>query len=154
MKPEYRSLDPVGVSGEIRDSLAALVSASPAPVDRFWTIGELARECDVTLRALRFYEGKGLLAPTRDGSTRLYDRRDVRRLKYVLHLKRIGFSLVEIGALLELLEGAAPGRARLERLLVRVEDQVGVLEDRRRELDGSLAEIGREIAELKRHLSD
>ncbi|HXK54891.1 MAG TPA: MerR family DNA-binding transcriptional regulator, partial [Hyphomicrobiales bacterium] len=48
----------------------------PAPAARtrkeHFTIGELSREFDVTLRALRFYEDKGLLTPRRRGQTRIY----------------------------------------------------------------------------------
>ena len=41
-----------------------------------YSIGELSKEFDVTLRTLRFYEDKGLLNPNRRGTTRLYSRRD------------------------------------------------------------------------------
>ena len=55
-----------------------------------FTIGELAREFDVTLRALRFYEDKGLLNPRRRGQTRIYSRRDRARLRLLLMGKRVG----------------------------------------------------------------
>src|ERR671929_1496623 len=61
-----------------------------------FSIGDLAREFGVTLRALRFYEDKGLLTPRRIGQTRLYSRRDRARLKLVLMGKKVGFSLLEI----------------------------------------------------------
>ena len=41
-------------------------------------IGEMARKYGVTLRTLRFYEDKGLISPKREGSTRLYSRREGR----------------------------------------------------------------------------
>ena len=69
-----------------------------------FTIGDLAREFDVTLRALRFYEDKGLLTPRRQGLQRLYDRRDRKRLKLILMGKRVGFSLGEIREMLDLYE--------------------------------------------------
>ena len=150
MKPEYRSLDAAGAIGETRESLASLLVAPATTASRTWSIGELARECDVTLRALRFYEGKNLLSPARRGGSRLYEAEDVRRLKIVLRLKRLGFSLIEIR---ELMSGAAdPSRfgGRPEELLARIEAQVEVLEDRRREIDLSLAAVSAEIAELKR----
>ena len=49
-----------------------------------FTIGELSREFGVTLRALRFYENKGLISPQRDGLSRLYSRGDRNRLAYTL----------------------------------------------------------------------
>lgn len=152
MKPEYRTLDPVGAIGEFPECIASLLATPTMPKDRTWTIGELARECDVTLRALRFYEGKGLISPTRDGATRLYDDEDVRRLKLILRLKRIGFSLVTIRELLDLLTGPGNDRARLDTVLRQVEGQVAVLEDQRREVDLALDAIRHEIAGLNRHL--
>jgi DNA-binding transcriptional MerR regulator len=153
MKPEYRSLDPAGVAGEIRESLASLAAAPMAPSVRTWTIGELARECDVTLRALRFYEGKGLLTPARRGGARLYESEDVRRLKIVLRLKRLGFSLVEIRDLMDRLTESDRSGGRLAALRARIEAQVAVLEDQRREIDRSLAAVAEEVAELERVLA-
>lgn len=154
MKPEYRSLDPVGTTGEFETTIASLVAQPAAPSVRTWTIGELARECDVTLRALRFYEGKGLIAPARDGSARLYDDEDVRRLKLVLRLKQIGLSLVEIRDLLASLLGPGDVRGRLSSLLPRVEAQVAVLEEQRREIERSLEAVAIEVASLRRTLAD
>jgi DNA-binding transcriptional MerR regulator len=151
MKPEYRTLDPVGTTGETGETLASLLAGPSTTGARTWTIGELARECDVTLRALRFYEGKGLLAPSRDGAARLYGAEDVRRLKAVLRLKRIGFSLVEIREMLDRLFAPTDVRDRAGRLLGRVEAQVAVLEEQRRDVELALATIGAEIEALRRH---
>ena len=155
MKPEYRSLDPAGATGEITESLASLAVTPAIASARTWTIGELARECDVTLRALRFYEGKGLLRPARRGGSRFYDGEDVRRLKLVLRLKRVGFSLIEIRDLMNgLIDPVRPeGRGRLDALLARIEAQVAVLEEQRREIDLSLAAVAEEVAALKRILA-
>ena len=49
-------------------------------VDRTYTISQLAREFEVTPRALRFYEDKGLLTPRREGLNRVYSYRDRGRL--------------------------------------------------------------------------
>ncbi|MFG0320310.1 MAG: MerR family transcriptional regulator [Planctomycetota bacterium JB042] len=61
-------------------------------------IGDLAREARVTTRTVRFYEDLGLIRPVRrsDGGFRLYRQSDVERLRAVLRLKEIGFSLDEI----------------------------------------------------------
>jgi len=64
-----------------------------------YTITELAREFDVTPRAIRFYEDQGLLSPSREGSSglrRVYSGRDRTRLKLTLRGKRLGFTLSEI----------------------------------------------------------
>jgi DNA-binding transcriptional MerR regulator len=67
-----------------------------------FTIGELAAEFGITARALRFYEEEGLIAPRRDGATRIYSRRDRARIVWLLRGKSVGFSLDEIGELLNL----------------------------------------------------
>ncbi len=60
-----------------------------------YSIQKLAEEFDVTPRALRFYEDKGLLSPARRGQTRIYSERDKTRLLLTLRGKRLGFSLEE-----------------------------------------------------------
>lgn len=69
-----------------------------------YKIGDLAREFDVTLRTLRFYEDKGLITPDRDGTKRLYSAEDRKRLSVALFCKRIGLSLHDIRKVLELHE--------------------------------------------------
>ena len=67
-----------------------------------YSIGELAKEFDITNRSIRFYEDQGLILPTRQGQTRIYNQRDKVRLKLILRGKRLGFSLAETGRLFEL----------------------------------------------------
>ena len=59
-----------------------------------YSIGELAREFDITTRSIRFYEDQGLILPTRKGQTRIYNQRDRVRLKLILRGKRL--SLIHI----------------------------------------------------------
>ncbi|MCA9361905.1 MerR family DNA-binding transcriptional regulator, partial [Candidatus Kaiserbacteria bacterium] len=40
-----------------------------------YTISELAKEFDVTPRAIRFYEDQGLISPSRKGRRRVYRER-------------------------------------------------------------------------------
>ena len=67
-----------------------------------YTIGDLAREFDITTRSIRFYEDQGLLTPIRQGQTRLYSNKDRVRLKLILRGKRLGFSLAETKRLFDL----------------------------------------------------
>ena len=60
-----------------------------------YSIQDLAEQFDVTPRALRFYESKGLLAPAKRGQTRIYSERDKTRLLLTLRGKKLGFSLEE-----------------------------------------------------------
>ena len=68
------------------------------------TIHQMRERFPVTARALRFYEQKGLLAPIREGTKRLYTLRDRARLKLILRGKRFGIPLDEIRHLLDLYE--------------------------------------------------
>lgn len=67
-------------------------------------IGELAKRTQISVETLRYYEKEKLLQPElRTGSGyRLYSAKDEHRLNFVLHAKKVGFSLAEIKELLEL----------------------------------------------------
>lgn len=67
-----------------------------------YTIGELAEEFGLTLRAIRFYEDEGLLTPTRAGQARIFTRRDRAKLLLIMRGKRLGFSIAEIRDFLHL----------------------------------------------------
>ena len=63
-----------------------------------YTISDLAKEFDLTTRAIRFYEDMGLLQPERSGAggrNRVYSSRDRARLRLTLRAKRLGLSLSE-----------------------------------------------------------
>jgi MerR family mercuric resistance operon transcriptional regulator len=70
------------------------------------SIGGLATAAGVNVETIRFYERKGLLA--KHSSKRpihRYTARDVSRVKFVIAAKGLGFTLNEIGSLLELQDG-------------------------------------------------
>ena len=83
--------------------------------DEVMTIREMCDAYDVTPRTLRFYESKELLAPIRQGSKRLFTRRDRARLKLILRGKKFGFSLEEIRQILDLYESDGGEQAQLQR---------------------------------------
>ena len=92
-------------------SFAAAAAANKSAVSEsvdldgdFARIGEVSEEFGLTLRALRFYEDKGLITPKRNGVTRLYSRRDRARLKLILLGKKVGFSLRDVKHLIDLYE--------------------------------------------------
>lgn len=134
--------------------MAALLSGETGRRDdRHWSIGELSREFDVTLRAMRFYEAKGLLKPGRTGQTRLYDAEDRRRLMFIVRAKRAGFSLVEIRELVELADGPEPTRARMTVLRHRLDRQIDHLEGVATDIAQALEAVRGEIATIDRHLA-
>ena len=109
--------------------------------ERKFTISELACEFGVTLRALRFYERKGLIAPERRGSVRLYSRADRDRLALILTGKRLGFTLMEISRLVAEEEGSGANSLRLSR--DQCLEQIALLEEQRRGIEAALAELRR-----------
>jgi DNA-binding transcriptional MerR regulator len=109
----------------------------------YYAIGDLAREFDVTLRTLRFYEDKGLVNPRRDGLNRLYSRRDRARLKLVLMGKRVGFSLTEIKDMLDLYDLRDGQVAQLKVALGRFNEQIAVLERQKKDIEQALSELRR-----------
>lgn len=130
-------------------SIADLLDLARPKDDRIWTIGELARECDVTLRALRFYEGKGLLDPERRGAVRTYDAEDRRRLRLIVRGKQIGLSLIEIRDLLEMPSRGRGMTGRWPRLREALSRQVTVLEEQKADIDRALANLRGEIDALE-----
>jgi DNA-binding transcriptional MerR regulator len=106
-----------------------------------FSISELAREFDITPRAIRFYEDQGLLAPKRDGQRRIYSPRDRTRLKLTLRGKRLGLTLSEIRDLIDMYEPGRDERPQLERFLAVLQKHKAILEQQRADLETQFAEI-------------
>lgn len=100
------------------------------------TIGEVAREFGMTLRALRFYEAKRLIAPRRCGPVRLYSRADRERLSLILTGRRLGFTLAEIKDLL-----TAPHGSGLRLTRESCVAQINLLERQKRSLEVAIVEL-------------
>ena len=109
--------------------------------DRFWTVGELARELGVTPRTIRFYEDRGLILPGRAGTTRVYAPRDRARLILILRGKQLGFSLREIREYLDLYDADPAHAGQIRLLLDRVRARVAQLDEQKAALDETLAEL-------------
>lgn len=109
--------------------------------NRTWSIAELANEYDVTLRTIRFYEDKGLISPERRGTTRVYHPRDRVRLGLILRGKRLGFTLDEIATIVDMYDAEPGEEGQLVYLLEQIERRRDELEQRRRDIDETLAEL-------------
>ncbi|MGH6819070.1 MAG: MerR family transcriptional regulator [Methylovirgula sp.] len=107
--------------------------------ERIWTIGEMAREFRVSLRALRFYEDRGLLHPRRNGTARLYSGRDRLHLEMILKAKQLGFTLAEIREIL----AHGDGEADLNLPADQIAAQIGHLERQLSSVEAALAELRR-----------
>ena len=106
-----------------------------------FSISELAREFEITPRAIRFYEDQGLLAPRRDGQRRIYTPRDRTRLKLTLRGKRLGLTLSEIRELIEMYEPGRDERPQLARFLAVLEAHKTSLLQQRADIEAQLTEI-------------
>lgn len=109
------------------------------------TIGDIARDFDVTLRTLRFYEARGLLAPRREGMSRFYSQKDRLRLGLILKGKQLGFTLSEIRALV--LQGE-DGQSGLQLSLAQIDEQLGLLRSQMNETRAAIAELEERRASL------
>ncbi len=117
---------------------------SPGPgneMTRTFSIRELTKELGVTSRTLRHYEDEDLLAPERRGQMRVYSQRDRARLTLILRGRRVGFTLAEIREILDLYEGGDGGVAQLTHTRKKFLERVATLEQQRKDIDESIAEL-------------
>jgi DNA-binding transcriptional MerR regulator len=122
-----------------------------------YTIAELAREFDITARAIRFYEDQGLLSPSREGvggRNRVYTPRDRTRLKLTLRGKRLGLTLSEIKSIIDMYESPKDTVAQIDRFLNVLAHQRATLEQQRDDIEMSLAEISVHEEECRRLLGE
>ncbi len=116
--------------------------APPAPQTGFLTVTQLARDLGITARAIRFYEDKGLITPSRAGTTRVYTARDRARMILILRGKRLGFSLREIKDYLDLYRTDHNGKApQIAVLMAAVRKRLASLRDQHRALVQTIAEL-------------
>lgn len=106
-----------------------------------FSIGELAREFDITTRSIRFYEDQGLILPTRKGQTRIYNQRDRVRLKLILRGKRLGFSLAETGRLFELYDADKSSVTQLNTIMDLIAEKKNDLNQQLEDIQAVLIEL-------------
>jgi DNA-binding transcriptional MerR regulator len=109
-----------------------------------YSISDLAREFDLTTRAIRFYEDMGLLQPQRGGPgarTRVYSGRDRTRLKLTLRAKRLGLSLGEAKEIIDMYDSPRDTGAQLEKFLMVIGLHQKQLEDQMADLQANLEEL-------------
>lgn len=147
--------------------VASPVARTDAP--HLLRIQEVADETGLTPRSIRYYEEMGLLEPAArsEGAYRLYDADDLERLRFIAGLRNdAGFSLTEIGQLLEDERARARNRARFraggeaEQLdalgdaLTRIDRQIRTLEAKRERLDAMLDDAAARREHLRAHVAD
>ena len=123
--------------------------------DQAYSIQQLSREFDITPRALRFYEDKGLLAPARRGTTRRYSDRDRTRLRLALRGKRLGFSLEECREIIDMYDRRQPSGARqLLRLCDKIREHRAELVRKLHDIEATLVTMGEVEAKCLAELMD
>lgn len=131
----------------------AVAQASPS-TGTTYTIGELAREFDLTTRAIRFYEDCGLITPQRSGRNRVYTARDRTRLKLTLRGKRLGLTLAEVKELVDMYESPRDTQPQLKKFLVVLAAHRAQLEQQMADLQATLEEVRAHEKEARRLLTD
>jgi len=115
-----------------------------------FSISDLAKEFDLTTRAIRFYEDMGLLEPERSGPggrNRVYSSRDRTRLKLTLRAKRLGLSLIEAKELIDMYDSPRDTGPQLKKFML-------VLAEHRQQLESQLADLHATLEEVKTHEKD
>lgn len=117
--------------------------------DRTYTIGELAKCYNVSLRTIRFYEEKGLLSPQRKGThRRTYSVEDVRRLDFIVNCRQAGIAVDAIAMLLDVKDKLttdtfhAALTRQLRKRLAELDVEKSKLEEQRHAILDWIGEVG------------
>jgi DNA-binding transcriptional MerR regulator len=112
-----------------------------------YSISDLAKEFDLTTRAIRFYEDMGLLQPQREGPagrSRVYSARDRTRLKLTLRAKRLGLSLVEAREIIDSYDSPRDTAPQLRKF-------IAVLVEHRKKIEGQMLDLQATLDEIRTH---
>ena len=109
--------------------------------DTLYTVPQLSKELDITERAIRFYESKGLVKPNRAGNTRIFNYKDKARLLIILRAKKLGFSLKDIKTYLDLYEVDPSQKIQSKNALEAISHRLLQLEDQRKEINYIIKEL-------------
>ncbi len=114
-----------------------------------YTISDLSEEFDVTARALRFYEDEGLIAPQRQGLSRIYSRRDRARLAWILRGKRVGFSLTDIREMIDLYDADEAHEAQRRVTIDKCRARIALLTRQKDDIDAAISELANFVASIE-----
>jgi DNA-binding transcriptional MerR regulator len=119
-----------------------------------YTIRDLTKEFGITARTLRHYEMEGLIRPARKGQQRLYSARDRARITLILRGRRVGFSLAEIGEILDLYDAGDGGAAQLAHAQKKFAERIQSLERQKADVEESIAELRLGLTMIENKLAE
>lgn len=128
---------------------AAAARTTRAAGDVTYSITQLAEEFDLTTRAIRFYEDKGLLSPERRGQTRIYHPRDRARLILIVRGRNVGLALSEIREILDLYDMEDGCETQYRVAADKFRKRVASLEAQRGEIDLQIKALQDGIARME-----
>lgn len=98
-----------------------------------YTIGDLVKELKINKETIRYYEKIGLLSEPKKNTNgyRMYSKKDIEMIKFILIIKNLGFSLSEIS------------------LLIHDEILCGNIQDIKRIVEGKINDLSIKINELE-----
>jgi len=120
-------------------------------------IGEVAKRSSLSIDAIRFYERRKLLpkAVRSAGRFRLYGEGTIGRLHFIQQMQGLGFSLREVGELIQLRESKVEAcesvRELLTGKLADVRAKMRELRQLETELEADFRKCSRELSHRRRH---
>ena len=115
------------------------------------TIGQLAKESNVHVETIRYYERRGLISkpPRTVSNYRMYSSENLRRIRFIKHAQGLGFSLKEIKELLALRVTARAKCADVQKYTTRkiedIQERIHSLTCMRRSLEKLLRECSGDL---------
>ncbi len=109
--------------------------------DSEFTISELASEFDITTRAIRFYDERGLIQSTRRSGVRIYTPAQRIKLMLILRGKRLGLSLEESRDIINMYNPGSENSRQLQFLLDKIREKRVQLERKRKEITSMLRDL-------------
>lgn len=106
-----------------------------------YSISDLSSEFDITTRTIRFYEEKGLLTPSRKGSTRVYSAADRIKLKLILRGKRLGFTLEESYSIIDMYDPEHGNTEQLQALIAKIREKRDQLHQQLQDIEGMMLDL-------------
>ena len=128
-------------------------ASKPPKTEQTWGIQDFADLFEVTPRAIRFYEDKGLINPSRESGSRIFGLEDHGRLIRILRAKRLGFTLDDIKAVLDVTDGVVTDRAELIQRRSNFEKVISSLKRRRKDIEVLVKEMGEICTIIDDHLA-